>query len=60
MLLAIYNSFTVPVFVSFRIEETVEFAVINGIIDIMFAMDIILNFFSTYIDRNGDEVLNHK
>mmetsp|Transcript_37369 Transcript_37369/g.6696 ORF Transcript_37369/g.6696 Transcript_37369/m.6696 type:complete len:85 (-) Transcript_37369:1730-1984(-) len=60
MLLAIYNSFTVPIFVSFRIEETEELFILNGIIDTMFVADIVLNFFSTYIDRNGEEVLDHK
>jgi hypothetical protein len=60
MLLAIYNSFTVPIFVSFRIEETEELFILNGIIDTMFVVDIVLNFFSTYIDRNGEEVLDHK
>lgn len=60
MLLAIYNSFTVPIFVSFRIEETEEFFIVNSIIDVLFVADIILNFFSTYIDRNGEEVLDHK
>jgi|Transcript_28203 hypothetical protein len=60
MLLAMYNCFAVPFFVAFRPEETFTFIIINTFIDCMFMIDLVLNFFTTYIDRNGDEVLNTK
>lgn len=60
MLLAMYNCFTIPFFVAFKPEESVEFFIINTVIDFMFMADIVLNFCTTYVDRNGDEVLDMK
>jgi len=60
MLLAMYNSFTVPFFVAFEVDETIELFAINTTIDFLFMLDVVLNFFTTYVDPNGDEVFNMK
>lgn len=60
MLLAMYNSFTVPFFVAFEVEESLELFAINTTIDFIFMFDVALNFFTTYVDPNGDEVFNMK
>ena len=60
MILALYNCFTIPFFIAFYRGTGVEFIVINTLIDVVFLADVVLNFFTTYIDRNGDEVLDHK
>jgi hypothetical protein len=60
MIFAIYNCFTVPLIIAFNPDEATSFLVVNMIIDCLFIIDIILNFFTTYIDRNGDEILNLK
>ena len=33
---------------------------VDTIIDIFFCTDIVLNFFTTYLDSNQEEVLDHK
>lgn len=60
MLLALYNCFTVPLVVAFRPDESTALLVINITIDFIFMIDIVLNFCTTYIDRNGDEVMDMK
>lgn len=60
MLLAIYNCFTVPFFVAFRPPESTALQVVNTLIDFIFLIDVGLNFFTTYVDRNGDEILELK
>lgn len=60
MVLAIYNALTVPFFVAFYIEENLTLFTVNTAIDCIFIVDIALNFYTTYIDRNGDEVTEHR
>lgn len=60
MVLALYNCFTVPFFVSFYTEKSVMFFVLNTLIDMVFLCDVYLNFYTTYIDKNGDEITDHK
>jgi len=55
MLMALYNCFTVPYFIAFRTGNSLEFLIFNTFIDIVFIVDIVLNFFTTYVGPNGDE-----
>jgi CRP-like cAMP-binding protein len=56
MVLAIYTCITVPLFVAFEYKENDYLFSINTIIDFVFIADSIMNFFTTYINSNGDEV----
>lgn len=59
MVLAAWNCFTIPFFVAFEPEvaDHIGVTVMDGVIDLLFLMDIILNFRTTYIDPNtGNEV----
>jgi len=60
MLLSIYNCFTVPFFVAFRPDTGITFEIANTLIDFIFMLDIVLNFFTTYVNRNGEEVTDKK
>jgi len=59
ILLAIWNSYSIPVDVAFEPEifRNPSMVLINYLIDIMFLMDIILNFRTSFQDLNGDEVI---
>mmetsp|Transcript_25770 Transcript_25770/g.45381 ORF Transcript_25770/g.45381 Transcript_25770/m.45381 type:complete len:948 (-) Transcript_25770:2606-5449(-) len=57
MLMSLYNCITVPLFLAFEIEETTALVVLNNLADVVFVSDLILNFFTTYIDSSGEEVL---
>lgn len=59
MLCAVYNCFIVPYEIAFTKEEPVELLVIAVLIDLMFVLDIVFNFRTTYIDSvTGDEVFD--
>ena len=62
ILLAIWNSYTIPLDVAFEPEafRSPSMLISNYIIDSMFLLDIILNFRTSYQDLNGDEVLKPK
>jgi hypothetical protein len=51
---------TVPIIVAFDQKETVALFTVNTIIDLIFLFDICLNFFTTFINSNGDEVTDLK
>ena len=53
MILSLFNCFFVPVTVAFQPEELEKpvFDILNGIIDSIFLIDIILNFRTSYIDE---------
>lgn len=60
-MLAIFNSVYVPVDFSFAIKEgPIEqiFSIFDIIIDIMFLIDIILMFYTSYRNRKGEEVID--
>lgn len=60
MVLALYNGITLPVIVAFRPDNDLGFLIVNLLIDFVFLTDIVLNFFTTYVDENKDEVYEHK
>jgi CRP-like cAMP-binding protein len=58
MVLALYNCVTVPLFFAFEYNPSEALLAINTAIDCVFMVDIILNFFTTYISSTGDEVVD--
>lgn len=63
MILAIYNCFVIPIQISFNppVFNGPIFLVINSIIDILFAVDIVVLFRTTYIDSDtGEEIFFSK
>eukprot|EP00359_Climacostomum_virens_P009226 CAMPEP_0204918572 /NCGR_PEP_ID=MMETSP1397-20131031/16238_1 /ASSEMBLY_ACC=CAM_ASM_000891 /TAXON_ID=49980 /ORGANISM="Climacostomum Climacostomum virens, Strain Stock W-24" /LENGTH=950 /DNA_ID=CAMNT_0052091901 /DNA_START=48 /DNA_END=2900 /DNA_ORIENTATION=- len=60
MVLALYVCITVPMQVAFEEKETIALFTVNTIIDFIFLGDIVLNFFTTFINSNGDEVTDLK
>lgn len=52
ILLLLYTSTVVPFQVAFIDVDSDFSRIINYMIDLLFAMDIIVNFFSAYITRN--------
>lgn len=60
MLFALYNCVTVPLDFAFNSVSSETLLVINTFFDCCFMLDVLLNFFTTYIDNNGDEVTDQK
>ena len=62
MILALWNALWVPIDISFvKSGELFEFGMITStIIDSFFILDLILNFFTTYIDKSQEEIFDHK
>lgn len=61
ILLALYNSISVPLSVAFKVEETyVLFQIWEYVVDFLFFVDIIVNFLCSYIDREGEEICEPK
>ena len=61
--LAIYNCFSIPFEISFEpmVMESVNFLIINSLIDFLFLTDIFVNFKTThYDDISGDEISDKK
>lgn len=53
MLLVFYIAIVVPFRLAFKMDEDSKFLqVINAIINISFAIDLVLNFFTSYYDEN--------
>ena len=60
---AIFNSLSTPIEIAFKPSylENKQFLLINVIIDIIFIVDVILNFrTSVYLMELGEEVINPK
>lgn len=63
IILAIYNSFSIPYVIAFKppsLENNTLFDAINTMIDFIFMVDIGVMFCTTYLNKFGDEVYNHK
>lgn len=57
ILLALYNSVSVPLEVGFEFEESyLGLKVVGYCFDFFFAMDIVVNFRTAYLDEEGKEV----
>jgi len=63
MVLATYNCFQIPVDVAFEpaIFGTSPFSILNGLVDLIFFIDICISFRTTFLDeRTGFEVRKTK
>mmetsp|Transcript_14030 Transcript_14030/g.26271 ORF Transcript_14030/g.26271 Transcript_14030/m.26271 type:complete len:855 (+) Transcript_14030:2623-5187(+) len=62
MACAVYDCFIVPLEISMMHEEHLDLFLVTILIDVVFAMDIVFNFRTTYYDHvTGDEVFDpHK
>ena len=58
LILAIQNSFIIPIDLAFGPEFTngFKFQVFDGIVDILFLVDMILMFMTSYQDSRGKEI----
>ena len=57
MALATFNCFTIPYNVAYETQQSTVLNVINATIDLLFFLDILINFRTTYIDfKSGEEV----
>jgi hypothetical protein len=60
MLCAIFNCFTIPFKVAYEPPgmDSARFALTNILVDLIFLLDILVNFRTTYIDSHGEEVVD--
>ena len=56
LVLAIYNSFYVPVAASFEFEQSKFLFFCDIFIEIMFLIDVVLMMFTSYQNRRGEEI----
>ena len=61
MVLAFWNALSIPFFIAFQppYEDTTALLIVNTLIDIFFCADLVMNFYTTYIDEAQEEVLDH-
>ena len=57
MFLAIYNGFYIPFDFAFKpeISQRLGFQMLTILIDIIFIVDLVLGFFTSYLDNKGKE-----
>lgn len=61
MLLAVYNCIMIPFVVAFEPEATLGFELWERTVDILFAMDILVNFRTTFVnEKTGFEISDNK
>ena len=62
MICAIFNCFTIPFKVAYQPPgmDSIIFSLVNLCVDLIFFMDILINFRTTYIDSVGVEVTDAK
>ena len=59
MILAIYNSVTIPVHLAYGDELTIfNIPFLDKFAEIVFIFDMLVTFFTSYIDKNGKVILN--
>ena len=59
MLLLLFISFVVPIRLAFTDEETLTWLVVYAFVDLMFLLDILIIFFTSYTSKQR-EVVTHK
>lgn len=61
MILAIYNCISIPFNAAFTPESSVGYEIFESGVDLCFAIDILLNFRTTYVDKKtGLEVISQR
>lgn len=61
LLFAIFNSFAVPLeYVLSFLQESSLYNTVDFVINMLFMIDILLGFMTTYFDAQGQEVRDHK
>ena len=62
IIFAIYNCGVIPFDIAFNPEITSTTAVVvfDYLVDVFFVMDILINFRTTFINKNGEEVYDTK
>lgn len=61
MILAVYNCVMIPFSVAFEPDATLGFTIWERIVDILFALDLFVNFRTTYVNaKTGFEVVENK
>ena len=59
--LTIWNCISIPFFVSFDVEEQIWLEVCDRLIDAIFFMDVVINFFTTYMNqKTNTEIFDYK
>jgi len=58
LLLIFFLSVTVPFRISFESDPTYDWIMLDIIIDALFSVDVMFNFFTAYEDENGELVVN--
>lgn len=61
--LALYTSVVIPLGIAFNFDtlDTVGFSIFDSIVDLIFMVDLLINFRTTYISsQNGEEVYEPK
>jgi len=56
IVLAIWNCFFIPFDIAFEPDTPVPLQVLNTTIDIIFLIDIFVNFRTTYFNKQGEEI----
>ena len=58
MVLALWNALWIPYIIAFRppYENDPTLFAFNTIIDFIFCADIVMNFYTTYVDGGGEEI----
>lgn len=59
MTTACWNAFMLPLSLAFE-PDTTATTVIDILVDICFFADMIINFRTTYVDVNGEEIFDQK
>ena len=58
IIFVIYNVITLPLMIGLEIEFREEFHVFEYIIDLCFGIDLVINFFTGYMDDNNRLILD--
>ena len=60
ILMTIFNCFYIPFNIAFEPSIYYELEIFNSLIDFIFYLDIILNLRTTYMTKNGEEIMNQR
>ena len=60
IVLAIWNCFYIPFEIAFTPEDSIIITILDYLIDALFVVDIAINFRSTFVNKNGEEIYDGK